>query len=346
MRPGHDCTGGFQGLGNVLTAVNINTNEVLGSLNLYTLMGDGSMSFGRQALNQTTGEMVFANLHYDKFLIVNGPAMTGLLHTVTNSRGRAPAWNPAEHKLYITTIAWNGYFIYDADTAASSVTSCVNDGTRTFYSQATNRMYHVGRDRPQDDDHRWRHGCLPERHASRGWPHRRRLRQCQAQRILAGTSGTYVLDENTMTVVTSFPGSGGSGATLSKVLVDQAHRRVFVMNNWSLPSQNSSIVAIDDGGGARQDFTGDRKSDMLWHHATARRAVAVADGRRGADGGNLPADRRRYRITEISGHGRFRRQRHRRSAVAQQDHGPRLHLADERHDGPVGKLRGDGGHGL
>ena len=40
------------------------------------------------------------------------------------------------------------------------------------------------------------------------------------------------------------------------------------MNNWSLPSQNSSIVAIDDGGGARQDFTGDGKSDVLWHHAT------------------------------------------------------------------------------
>jgi hypothetical protein len=85
----------------VLTAIDINTNTVAGTLNLHTLMG-GGMSFGRESLDQATWELVFANRNYDKFLIVNGAAVTG-------SRGRAPAWNTAEHKIYITTIAWNGH---------------------------------------------------------------------------------------------------------------------------------------------------------------------------------------------------------------------------------------------
>jgi subtilisin-like proprotein convertase family protein len=241
---------GSKGLGDVLTAVDINTNTVAGTLNLYTVMGDGLMSFGREALNQVTGELIFANIHYDKFLLVNGPAMTGQLITATSSRGRAPAWNPAEHKLYITTVAWNGYFIYDPDTGSSSVTPCINDGTKIVYSQASNRMYTSGE--------------------LSGWPQSYTTVMegvtdaCQnvtlpvggltgigfvnARRhgYFAGTSGTYVLDEDTLSVVSSFPGSGGYGAVGSSVLVDQTHGRVFVLNSWSSPSQNSSIDVIVD----------------------------------------------------------------------------------------------------
>jgi hypothetical protein len=263
---------GSKGLGDVLTAVNINTNTVAGTLNLYTLMGDGLMSFGREALNQATGELVFANLQYDKFLIVNGPALTGQLITATSSRGRAPAWNPAEHKLYITTVAWNGYFIYDADTASSSVTPCVNDGTKTFYSQATNRMYTsaeltgwplgtttvINGATDACQNHTLPLGGL----TSVGFVNSRR------HAYFAGTLLTIVLDEDTLTPVAAFPGSAGYGAVDNGVLVDQAHGRVFVRNTWSQPSQDSSIVAIDDGGGTTQDFDGDGKSDVLWHHAT------------------------------------------------------------------------------
>ncbi len=263
-------TVGSKGVGNVLTAIDVNTNTVAGSLNLYTLMGTGSMSFGRNALNQVTGELVFANIHYDKFLIVNGPALTGQLITATSSRGYAPAWNPAEHKLYITTAAWNGYFIYDADTAASSVTPCVNDGTQIFYSQATNRMY------TSAELTGWPQGTttvidgatdacqnvtLPVGGLTGiGFVNARR------HAYFAGTSGTYVLDEDSLTVVASFPGSGGFGAADAGVLVDQARRRAFVRTSWSSPSQNSSIVVIDDRGGAGSDFTGDGTSDILWRH--------------------------------------------------------------------------------
>jgi len=261
---------GSKGLGNVLTAIDIHTNTVAGTLNLYTLMGSGGMSFGRQALNQATGELAFANVTYDKFLVVNGPALTGQLFEVPNSRGYAPAWNPAEHKLYITTIAWNGYFIYDADTAASSVTPCINDGTTIFYSQASNRMYTSAEltgwplgtttviDGASD-------GCqnvtLPV-----GGLTGVGFVAARGHAYFAGTSGTYVLDEDSLTVVASFPGSGGSGAVDAGVLVDQARRRVFVRTSWVQPSQASSIVVIDDDndGGTALDLTGDGTSDLLW----------------------------------------------------------------------------------
>jgi subtilisin-like proprotein convertase family protein len=237
---------GSKGLGDVLTAIDINTNTVVGTLNLYTLMGSGIISFGRESLNQVTGELAFGNIHYDRFLIVNGPAMTGQLFTLTYSRGWDLAWNPVEHKLYITTITWGGYFIYDPDTGSSSITPCVNDGTSLFYSQATNRIYTSAEinhdttiiDGPTD-------ACQNVKLPAGGLTGVGFVNALH-HAYFAGTAGTYVLNEDTLTVVKSFPGSDGYGLVGSSVLVGQTSGRVFALNSWSSPSQGSRIDVIED----------------------------------------------------------------------------------------------------
>jgi len=239
--------GASHSLDETLTAIDIHTNTVVGSLNLDDLMGGGLLSFGRAGLNQVTGELAFGNIHYDKLLLVNGPAMTGVLLTPASSRGYGPIWNPVEHKIYITTVTWGGYFIYDADTGSSHVTSCVNDGTSLFYSQATNRVYSSSEIDERTTIINGATDACQNVDLPAGGLTGVAFVDDRHHAYFGGTAGTYVFDEDTLTVLTSFPGSGGYGAVGSGALVDQAHRRVFVRNSWSSPSQNSNIMVIDDG---------------------------------------------------------------------------------------------------
>ncbi|MCD4749943.1 MAG: hypothetical protein K8R59_11265 [Thermoanaerobaculales bacterium] len=120
----------------------LNTNTSLGTLDIGAIMGDGLMGWAEErSINKATGELAFSNHHYDRFLLVDGPNLTGETVSAANSRGYVPTWNWQENKLYITTIDWSGYFVHDRDTGVSGIANCVNDGTELFFSEAMNRIY-------------------------------------------------------------------------------------------------------------------------------------------------------------------------------------------------------------
>ena len=234
-------------LDETLTAVNVNTNGVIGTLNLDALAGDGLLSFSRRGINPVTGELFFSNIHYDKFLVVDGLALTGEAISVPGSRGYAGTWNPVENKIYITKIAWNGYFIYDRDTGGSTTTTCINDATPLFFSEGTNRVYSDAEidgkttviegvtDSCQDVNLAGGYGSVGFVNTSH-------------HAYFSGIGAVKILDEGTLSVIKSFStcGAEGYGAVDDSILVDQDHRRIFTRATWSSPSQNSCIVAIDD----------------------------------------------------------------------------------------------------
>jgi hypothetical protein len=127
-----------------LTAVEVASSSVLGRVDIQTLM-DSDAHIGMTGLNPVTGEILFVNGSDDRFVIVNGRTLVGEMIAVPGSAGwwfpSCGTWNWLENKLYITTHDWGGYFIYDRDTGASTVTSCINDGTYLFFSAAKNRVY-------------------------------------------------------------------------------------------------------------------------------------------------------------------------------------------------------------
>jgi hypothetical protein len=236
--------------GEVLTKVDATTNTVAGSINVDDLMGSGAIVFHAGGINATTGEIALANLHYDRFALVDGDTMLGEMLEVADSRGRSPTWNPIENKLYITTVDWSGYFIYDRDTGASTTAPCFNDGTDLSFSQATNRVYSgaevdgnsvvidgvanscqevaVGTGQP-------RIGCLlAARHA-----------------YIAGGKAVTVLDEDTLTTVATIntqcgycEGGGGVGTGISVI---QSQNRIYVRNTCDTTSgEGSCLLVIDD----------------------------------------------------------------------------------------------------
>ncbi len=230
-----------------VTAIDVTTNTVISNLDVGELMGLGIIVLG--GLNPVTGELLYTNMHYDNFVVVNGPALTGQKISIAGSRGWDGTWNYLENKIYITTINWGGYFIYDRDTGASSVTGCINDGTYLFFSEATNRVYSSAE---IDGNSTVIDGITNS-----------------CQNIKLGGGLTYVgfvkasrhayfsrpgfvkmLDEDSLTVENWFntPGVEGYGAVDGQVVVDQDKRRIFIRSTWGSPAQGSSLVIIDDGG--------------------------------------------------------------------------------------------------
>jgi len=249
-----------------LTSVETVTYGVLGSLELRGLMGDGILSGG--AMNPQTGEFLYTNLHYDKFLVVDGPNLTSRLYSVAGSRGWTGEWNYLENKIYITTINWAGYLIYDRDTGQSQITSCVNDATSLYFNPTTNRVYtssEVNQDTTVIDGATdvcqnipMPSGALDKIDFVNGPRHA----------YFGGYNKTvYVLDEKTLEIAKSFPEAGGG--TVWDIDVDQVNERVFVFfyNPWSIavfddPTPPISVTSPDGGeiwpvGGVH---------DITWDH--------------------------------------------------------------------------------
>ena len=233
-----------------LTAIDINTNTVVGSLDVESLMpNSGLLGFDSGGgLNPVTGELVITNLHMDQFAIINGPALTAQVISAAGSRGWTGVWNTTENKVYITTIGWTGYFSYDRDTASPGLANCVNDGTYLFFSSGRDRVYSgaeidgniavidgntdacqlvsVGKSLPVVDFA-----------ATRGHAY------------AAGYNGVMVLDENTLTSVAWFPiPSGTGGGTIgARVVVEPSSQRVFVRSSWNLTDgKASALLVVDD----------------------------------------------------------------------------------------------------
>jgi hypothetical protein len=235
-----------------LSAFEVATNTPDGSilLNSDELMPDGIIDF--DAINPATGELFFTNRHFHQFVVVDGETLAGELFEIAGSRGwESGTWNPVENKLYITTITWGGYFVYDRETGDAEITSCINDGTRLFFSAATNRVYsgaEVNGDTtviagPTDACQNVEVG---DGRAVVGFVERTR------HAYFAGSSGVSVLDETTLTEATSFAGCGyceGGGLADHQVAVDQVHQRVFV-RSWcetTKGGEGSCVQILDEG---------------------------------------------------------------------------------------------------
>lgn len=255
-----------------LWALNVNTNGIVGALDISDIMGSGTILFtGQLALNPSSGELLFTNLHYDTFVVVDGLAMTGVQIAAANSQGRGGTWNPVENKIYITTADWNGYFIYDRDTGISTTTSgeCITDASLTYYSQLTNRIYS-------------RAEIEAETIVIEG-----ATNACQAVPLapalsdvgflfathhayFAGAAQVKILDEDTLSVIGTIPGCepDAYGATESQIVVSQALGRVFIRNYWSFPSEGSCILVIEEAlhSTRKVDFNGDGREDILWRY--------------------------------------------------------------------------------
>jgi len=263
-------------LDETLTAININTNSIVGSLNIDDLMGGGLLSFDmKRHLNPVTGELFFSNIHYDKFVVVDGPNLTGELISATGSRGWGGTWNPQENKLYITRAAWNGYFIYDRDTATSTIANSYNDGTSLFYSQATNRVYsgaEVNGDTTviEGDTDAWQDVEVGGGLAEVGFVNQRHHAYFASPKLVC------VLDEDSLTVVDSIPNCRPDcyGGVSTQIIVNQNKGRVFIRSIWSQPVEGSCVFVIDDLEPVKNDFNGDGQGDILWrNYADGRNAV-------------------------------------------------------------------------
>jgi hypothetical protein len=141
---------GGPGFDEILTVVDVSSGTHLAEINLSDLMETSGHIAMATTLNPVTGEALFfqggVRDENNDFVVVNG-------RTLQTERIFAPdayglwiepgcaTWNWLENKLYITTGNWDGYFIHDRKTGQSSVTSCWNDGTKLFFSPATNRVY-------------------------------------------------------------------------------------------------------------------------------------------------------------------------------------------------------------
>jgi hypothetical protein len=132
-----------------VNVVDVDSDAILATIDLEDLVGNGGHVAMAQELNPVTGEALFFQggcSPTSVFAVVNPRTLHAERLTAPNACGvwiepDCATWNWLENKLYITTQTWQGYFIYDRDTGASSVTSCGNDGTGLFFSPATNRVY-------------------------------------------------------------------------------------------------------------------------------------------------------------------------------------------------------------
>ena len=233
---------------NPLYAVDVNSNTIVGHMEVGDIAGPGSLSFcGERAINPATGELVFTNIHYDTFVVVDGLTMTGEMISAADSRGWASTWNPQENKIYITTIDWNGYFIYDRDTETSTTAPCVNDGSDLIYSPPTNRVY-TGAE--IDGNSVVIEGASDT---------------CQEVAIAGGLSNVdvlnptrhvyyasadeiKVLDEDSLTVVSTITGCepGAYGAVGCSMVVSAQMGRVFIRSHWSSPTEGSCVQVIEE----------------------------------------------------------------------------------------------------
>lgn len=239
--------GSGPGLRKTLTGIDVATNTVTGSFNVESLVSPIVKFSGPRALNPVTGELVFNSLHADQIAVVNGMTMAGQGFSVPFSRGWDATWNPAENKIYITTASWGGYLIFDRDAGTSMLTSCVNDGTSLFYSQATNRIYsgaEINRDTtviegPNDTCQNVEVGMGLADVAF--IPANRRA-------YFARGSAVVVLDEDRLSVVASLPNCSGAGYGVGDTWIeaDATARRVFAVSTWSMPTRGSCLTAIDD----------------------------------------------------------------------------------------------------
>ena len=227
---------------NALTAIDTASRTVLGSLDITALM-DGGLVAGIR-LNPVTGEWVFGNLHYDKFLIVNGPTLTPELISIPGSRGWTVGWNHLENKIYITTAAWSGYFIYDRDTGASQTTPCVNDGTSLFFNPETNRVYtsaEINEDTTviEGATDACRNVGMPEG----GLTYLNFVEGRHHAVFISETEGiVYFLDEDTFKIARTFPDCGPG--YYRQDAVDQAHQRVFIL--YTDTTLHSSHIVVFD----------------------------------------------------------------------------------------------------
>jgi hypothetical protein len=231
-----------------LYALDVYSNTIVGSLDTKDYAGSGLLAFaGERALNPATGELVFTNIHNDTFVVVDGLAMTAETISAPDSRGRGGTWNPAENKIYITTIDWNGYFVYDRDTGTSTTAACVNDGTDLLYSAATNRVY-SGAEIDGDS-------VVIEGDSD----------ACQEVAIAPGLSDVgvlnptrhvyfasadqvKVLDEDSLTVVSTIPGCepDAYGGVDCQIVVSPQMGRVFIRSYWSSPTEGNCIQVIEE----------------------------------------------------------------------------------------------------
>jgi len=231
-----------------LYAVDVYSNTIVGSLDVGDYAGSGLLAFtGERAVNPATGELVFTNIHNDTFVVVDGLAMTAETISAPDSRGRGGTWNPAENKIYITTIDWNGYFIYDRDTGTSTTAACVNDGTDLLYSAATNRVYSgaeidgntvvIEGDSDACQEVAIAPGLSdvgvlnPTRHV-----------------YFASADQVKVLDEDTLTVVSTIPGCepDAYGGVDCQIVVSPQMGRVFIRSWWSSPTEGSCVQVIEE----------------------------------------------------------------------------------------------------
>ena len=234
--------------GHTLTAINCTTNGIVGSLNITALIGSGILVRSTDTwLNPLTGELVIGNIHYDKFVVVNGPAMTGELISATDSRGWTCAWNPQENKIYIATVDWNGYFIYDRDTKTSTTTSCINDADRLSYSQATNRIYTGAEVNGKATVIEGATDACQNVNVAPGL-FKVGFITATHHAYFVGVRSIKVLDEDTLTVVVTISNCNPDayGGVDSQVVVNQAKGWVFIRSYWTSPSEGSCVRVIED----------------------------------------------------------------------------------------------------
>jgi photosystem II stability/assembly factor-like uncharacterized protein len=236
-------------LDQTLTAIDVTSNTVVGSVNVGSLMSMGILDLDRNGgLNPVTGEIVITNRHADEFAIINGPALTGEGIAAQGSRGWTGVWNPAENRVYITTITWGGYFTYDRDTSTAGFAGCATDGTNLFYSAAKNRVYSGAEINGSLVVMDGATGTCQVVAVGGGLP-TLGFAATRSHAYVAGAHGVRVLDENTLGSLAWFPipGPEGGGTVDSQVVVAASSQRVFVRAYRDLTSgAASAILVVDD----------------------------------------------------------------------------------------------------
>jgi len=241
--------GGNSSLDDAVTAIDVHTHAVAGSLNVEALVGSPHSGLDPTGgLNPVTGELLLSNIHEDKFVVVNPATMTGTVIEAPNSRGWTGIWNWTENKIYITTVTWGGYFSYDRDTAAPGFAGCVNDGTYLFFNERTHRVYSSAE---IDQNTAIIEGATDacQELAVGGGLTSVCFVPTKHHVYFVGDYGCSVVAEDTLTNVAWFdiPGPEGGGVGGAQAIVDPASERVYIRSHRDLTSgEISCLVAIDD----------------------------------------------------------------------------------------------------
>ena len=241
--------GGDNSLNDALTAIDVHTHAVVGSLAVRALVGSPHSGLDPTGgINPVTGELLLTNIHEHKFVLVDPATLAGTVVEADNSRGWTGIWNWAEHKVYITTVTWGGYFSYDRDTGTTGFAGCVNDGTYLYYNARTNRIY--------SDAEVDRNSVIIEGPTD----------ACQELTVgggltsvnffstkhhvyFVGDYGFNVIDEDSLTSVAWFdiPGPEGGGVGGAQAIVDPGTDRVYIRSYRDMTSgEISCVMAVDD----------------------------------------------------------------------------------------------------